>query len=307
MRKRWYIFTGGAVLVLVGIVYFDPTRVLIGLLRGEGFYRGRPVSYWAKTLEDDNPSVQEKTFQALVQGKKTAVPVLVALLQNHQNANWRDVQVRWKAATILGRIGPDAEPGVESLIVALTDPDAHVRRVAVASLGAIAPAPQRADAVEALVPLLKTGDRVAAVEALARFGPRASPAVPALIQVLGDADEDARWNAADALGQIGPEARAAVPRLIAVLKDESAEVREHSAESLGQIGAEPESVIPALVMTLKDENPKVRRDAARSLGQFGPKATTAVLALQALSKDTSDSVREAVAKSLLQIDPSRRK
>src|SRR6516164_11555891 len=116
MRKRWHIVLAGALLMLVGIVYFDPTRVLIGLLRGEGFYRGRPTAYWAKTLEDENPSIQEKTFQALVEGKKDAVPVVVALLQNHQKMDWRDVEVRWKAATILGRIGPDAEPAVSALI-----------------------------------------------------------------------------------------------------------------------------------------------------------------------------------------------
>ncbi|MEJ5343928.1 MAG: HEAT repeat domain-containing protein [Chloroflexus sp.] len=132
-------------------------------------------------------------------------------------------------------------------------------------------------------------ERVA--EALAKLG---IPAVPALVQALGDGDADVREAAAAALGRIGDAA--AVPALVPVLRDGYADVREAAAAALGQIGA---PAVPALVQALGDGDANVRRAAAAALGQIGDAA--AVPALVRALGDGERQVREAAAAALGQI------
>ena len=81
------------------------------------------------------------------------------------------------------------------------------------------------------------------------------PAVPSLIEALGDEDWDVRREAAWALGEIG-DARA-VPSLIEALRDEDWRVREAAVEALEGIGA------PALPELERTWQGKSVVDAAR--------------------------------------------
>jgi adenylate cyclase len=56
-------------------------------------------------------------------------------------------------------------------------------------------------------------DRARAARTLARFGPQAADAVPALVRALDDPSRVVRGAAIAALGRIGPKAKAAVPAL----------------------------------------------------------------------------------------------
>ena len=55
---------------------------------------------------------------------------------------------------------------------------------------------------------------------LAHMGPKAAPAVPALIEALGDPAASVRYPVTVALREIGPAAKAAVPALKKVMKDD---------------------------------------------------------------------------------------
>ena len=63
--------------------------------------------------------------------------------------------------------------------------------------------------------------RRAAGSALGKIGPAAKDAVPALMNMLNDADIVCRGRAATALGGIGAAAKASVPELIRVLESPS--------------------------------------------------------------------------------------
>jgi HEAT repeat protein len=70
--------------------------------------------------------------------------------------------------------------------------------------------------VKSLQPDLHSRDpriRREAVGVLVRMGPDGKDAVPDLIALLNDDDEETRKLAARALGRIGPEAAAAIPAL----------------------------------------------------------------------------------------------
>ncbi len=174
MNKRVLVGVGLVVLVVLaaGAVWFDPTRVLLGHLRGESFFRDRPTSYWRGALRASNPVTQSETYQALKDGREAAVPVLVELLQDKGHSDWMALEVRWRSAELLGQIGPPAKTAVPALAAALKDPDPHVRSVAATALGQVGQ--DASVAIPALVTTLAGEDKLSAVKALGHFGAEAN-------------------------------------------------------------------------------------------------------------------------------------
>lgn len=79
-----------------------------------------------------------------------------------------------------------------------------------------------------------TSKRVSAICSVAEIGPKAAPAVPALMDAVEDIDWVVRVAAITALGEIGPGACEAVPVLIGALSRE--DVCVSAAIALGRIG-----------------------------------------------------------------------
>jgi HEAT repeat protein len=162
------------------------------------------------------------------------------------------------------------EGGVQWLMPALRDRDAHVRASAALALGELADA----------------------------------SAVLPLIQALRDEEANVRWPVADALGELGDGA--AVQPLIQALRDESAFVgRVHKgqmvflvrcsvAHALGELG--DAAAVPALVEALRHEDVVLRAVAATALGQVGDVA--AVQPLLLALRDDDWKVRRNAATAL---------
>ena len=298
MMKKGLVLGLAGLLVVLGVaVWLEPTGVALGWLHGEAFYRDRPTRYWRKALTSDDPKTQVEAHDALKEGGRSAVPVLTELLRD------ASPEVRWQAADLLGQAGP-AERGdtaaKDALVRALQDDDPHVRAVAASSLSVLGDAGP--DAIPVLRDMLTTGERLAALKALVRYGPEAEPAIPRLIDLLHDDDSEVRWRAAMTLGKIGPAARVAVPKLVDALKDEDALVREHAAEALGEIGPDAREAVPALAVALRDPDARVRRDAVRSLGQIGAAAKAAVPDMRLLLDDKEERVWKAARTALKQVE-----
>ena len=101
---------------------------------------------------------------------------------------------------------------------------------------------------------------------LARWGPAAAPAVPALRQSLRyPYSRDARFASAEALGAIGPPAVEAVPDLVEALSDEHDAIRYQSAYALGSIGKPARCAVPVLAGLLWDPERQVRIYAAGAI------------------------------------------
>lgn len=115
----------------------------------------------------------------------------------------RDAGTRLRAAKSLGGLKAEAAEAVPALTAAMADPDAEVRRAAVAAVRLIRPSARpSAEMVQAVVADLKDPDdgvRLLAVRSLGRFGAAAAAAVPAVEAMLADPDRDVRRAAADAL------------------------------------------------------------------------------------------------------------
>lgn len=227
------------------------------------------VARLVAALTDGDPSRRREaasTLGAMGCVAGDAVPALVLRLQDE------DSDVRLEAALAVADIAPTNQPAANALAGMVRrrkdDPHAFGRiKRALASFGNLAEAalPDLADAlkempfdrVETLAVITRinpAGDRSASalsgalrtagedvqlrrdvIAVLADFGPNAEPAVPALVEALGDRDPQVRRGAATALGRIGPHARAATTPLIAALRDGKFEVVSAAAQALSRV------------------------------------------------------------------------
>jgi len=299
MKKYGILIAVIIVLVVVGALWLDPTGVLMGCLKGEPFFEGRPAGYWERSLRAD-PGTRVTAIEKMEQGGTEAVSVLESLLSRPKGES---AEVRWTAAEILGKIGPEAEQAGPALLAALEDSDPHVRAIAAASLPKVGVSPD--EAVPALRRMLETDQKVVAARVLSEYRGAAKPALQALVAVLTDKklDSETRWNAARTLGKLGPNGVDAIPVLVESLEDEAATVREHSAEALGDIGPLAADAVPDLVSVLDDPATRVRRDAVRSLGQIGKASRQAILEMKKLLEDPEEIVREAAENAIRAIAP----
>jgi HEAT repeat protein len=109
------------------------------------------------------------------------------------------------------------------------------------------------------------------------LGAKAEPAVPALINLLGDPVPDVRETSGECLACIGAGAEPAVPVLIHLLDDSSEGVRRAAATCLGRIGPGAAPAVDALIRAMERATNQLDLDAgADALGMVGPAAREAV-------------------------------
>ena len=147
------------------------------------------------------------------------------------------------------------------LIAAARDKQAEVRENAVFALGLIGPK------VDGVLPIVRAAmgdsdDRVRnrASSALAALD---GPEIAGLIASLRGRDPRAQQSAAEALLEMGPKASPAVPALMAHLADDHEGVLSYAMMALSAIGA---PAVPALVESLGHVNPRRRLGAAEARG-----------------------------------------
>src|SRR6516164_4311805 len=109
--------------------------------------------------------------------------------------------------------------------------------------------------------------------------------VDALLAALANRNIEMRRLAVWGLRDFGPDARAAVPALINLLHDPDDQIRAGAAGALGN-GGPVAKELPALIEALKDPAPPVQYGAVKSLARIGPAAKAAVPALLARMDNT---------------------
>lgn len=118
------------------------------------------------------------------------------------------------------------------------------------------------------------------------LGPKAVPAIPALIQLLQGQDETFVTIADYALRGIGTNA---VPPLVMLVADTNSLVRYRAIQGLGLFGSQGRTAVPALVQCLESPDPTTRYYSAASLGTIKADAPLVVPALvQCLKSGTND-------------------
>jgi HEAT repeat protein len=115
--------------------------------------------------------------------------------------------------------------------------------------------------------------QTALIYAFGEIGPASEPAVPLIVEALGDPRDSSQFlnvSAAEALGKIGPGAKSAVPALIVALNSDNGTGRlvTSATGALGDIGADARTAIPALVEAMSHEDPEYRKNQAEAIGRI---------------------------------------
>jgi HEAT repeat protein len=252
---------------------------------------------WKNTATDPEGSPPQPEPQPAL-----GIPDLIQLLRD------KEPQVRMRTLELLARLGPKARAAIPALLVTACDVDATVRKAAAGLLNQVDPGwPTNPNVSGAVGDLIKEMGRRSSDIAqtasllLSRIGPSA---VGELAQALAEGANDIRQVfVAQTLARIGPPAAPAVPALALALTSEFAHVRQAAAEALTAIGQASEPAVPALILALADWNPGVRQAAARSLARVGRAAELAVAGLIQLLADRDEAVREAAIEAHAQVGP----
>ncbi len=271
----------------------------------------KAVPALTRALKDEIAWVRTRAAGALGRMGPEARQAVPQLIQATQD---KDIEVAQRAVWALGRVGSAADDTVSALIRALGDTDRlELRRWAVNALVRIGP-PALPQLVETLkTPLSYNRYRAPAAlktippicQALAKMGPAASEATPALIRLLGHSNWGVRYGAAEAIAAIGPANKQVALVLVRALRDDPENPYQqtvclHAVAGLGRIGPVSEEVLPALIQALSDKRDRVRVHVTKALVQIGPPAVPALV--QALP-DKNVWVGKSILKILLEIGP----
>ncbi len=209
----------------------------------------------------------------------------------------------------LARIRPDRKDVVrgaaQKIAEALTSEDAHLRTVAAQALVEFDTAPEIVRPV--LLKALQDADpRVVgkAMDALAALGPKALEDIDGVL-----VDPMARHYATLIIYRMGPKAAPAVPALVAALgaagdtEDDLAFCHE-AQMALAAIGPGAKDAVAVLIESLGSDNRKVHGSACYALGKIGPAAVAAVPKLQETAQQLDgDSGKVGSIWALLKIQP----
>jgi hypothetical protein len=198
---------------------------IIGCIKNESFYQGRPTSYWRARITTWREQFARYARTGIPPSEDLSDDASLALLQkyllcpNDRQALVPPLSLDDAHMTIGGAFLSDPA-GLAVLIELVRDPNREVGLYALERIVALDAQDGQA-AIPVLVEVLKGPDveqgRCAA-QGLYRFGAVRPEAVGALIDAL-EADDD--WTctyAALALGEIGPSAKEAVPGMVRLLE-----------------------------------------------------------------------------------------
>ena len=314
------------------------------LVKYDGETRRAAIAILLQRLQSpDPPDVLEATVALAPLGREAA-PAAQIHADRLQKGDLTD---RLRTIFLLGKLGAAAKPAVPEILRAMTASDAgnknpdFLNRFWRPSRN-FSPDDQqitlgpkdRADARESLrengIRVLGGIDREAelqgigvfvemlaadtvearrmALESLAKFGPKASPAIPALIKLAEGMAAVPLWSddsnlvllVFQAIRQVGNgDDRPLVEVLVRMLKSKGDAQRTGAVVALRYLSPPPKGVVPALVVAMKDEHPVVRRGASHALGRYlGSERDTALHALLAAMDDPDLWVRITAGRSL---------
>jgi HEAT repeat protein len=236
-------------------------------------------------VNDSDPGVREAAAQAVGQMGPDGLPHLTHMLLHE------DKYVRRNAVWAIGKLGPLAKKVLPDLCQALHDSDPRTGAGAAQALGNMG-----ADAVEAIPALTEAmrGTNIVlcrlAAKALSQIG---RPALAPLIAHLRHRDPFVRGEAALALGWMGLQASPAVPALIEVLRT----APDAAVTTLTPVDARTPAT-PVSQEGGPPADATSRAYAAQALGKIGSGAYEAIPVLTSAATDSCHLVRAAAQQAL---------
>jgi HEAT repeat protein len=242
-----------------------------------------------EALEDESTAVRNASLKALTEAQ-LAPSIVPALIKSLASSN---PEIRFRTAEILGRLGAAAEPAIPALIAMLAEP-------------------LEGNKDKDGAPMAVDWDPVCgAAIALGQIG-AGKPAVASLTAMLSSKDAERASSAAAGLARMGPAAVKALPALITayerVLRSDQHVIGQGAlALALGAIGPRSPAAIEVLTIltrALDSKDQWVRINAVEALGNFGPDAKAVTARLREFEQSPVRELRDAARKSLALIERS---
>ncbi len=229
-------------------------------------------------LASKNKVVRQHVVSAVSRLGPIALPRLLVLLQeNPENEALEDILFT------IASVGPTDPDAIKPVTRYLGHSDRGVRYQATRLFEQMG---------RSAVGLLKSAladenalTRKTAATVLGRFASEAVEATQALVDAMGDEDQQVRITAAKSLAKVGD---AAIPTLVEALQNDSWHIRINSVGALALFGKKAEPAREILVTIVRTADEKMVNNAATTLAKIGPDA---IRSLAPLLKDESEDVR----------------
>ena len=264
--------------------------------------RRPPCAALVRALDEEDRGIRIAAAYALGQigpAAKAAVAPLRKLVDSNQPVFLRTLSV-WAVA----RINPDDKAALRTaipmLLEALKSREPRLRAMASRALVDLRTEP---DAVmPSLMQLLaQAASRRSGPDVMNVLAGLGDAGLPGLIKALEL--KEVRPRAAAILARLGPAAKEAVPALIRAVQADDPLARHEALLALGAIGPAAKAAVPAAVKALQDLDPNVRYSACYALGKIGPPAMAAKDPLQQVLTDSDPFLSLVAAWALARIAP----
>ena len=266
-------------------------------------WRERAIEKMLEGLGSENPLVRTAAAKGLMDLKPSAESVTARLIEATQDA---DPEVAANVVTALASLGPAVVPGAAKSL-----DDQRLRPLLIKVLGRLGPDAQAA--VPKLIELLPDADNELKAKihyVLAGIGPAAAPAAQAIAESLNSTEPSVRHSALFALRQLGPGAADAMPQLMAMLESSDGMDQLAAAWALARIAPVKEGLSPEITQVLRkglaDDEPAARYETAVAIAQLGPSAENLWEELERIAKEDPDEQVRAAAEVALRKSAGQR-
>jgi hypothetical protein len=248
-RRRLFWLSLLLLLLVLAVVVFPASRWrIIGWVKGEAFYDGRPTSYWSERIKARHVRHDERSKLILAKANNT-----YSWTRLWSDLTGRDTEDLSDPLCTQESAYPFADTAaVPVMIELLGDPESQVRIYTCHALVTVEGSNKAA--IPALVLMLGSADvydRRNAASVLAIIGPEGPNVVRALTLALRDADAYVVYQSVRALGAMGPEAREAIPALEKLLDSEMAEFNQYAERAAPTIREAAEETLEKIQRPLK--------------------------------------------------------
>lgn len=239
----------------------------LAALRGQGAGATPALSQVRAALRDQAPEVRAQASLVLGEIGRAARETAGDLLDLAQDPN---PQVQVAVAVALGQLGVEGERAVPVLARALAHAEPAARSRIAFRLGLYGPS--SAAAVPALLKIVLTVPEPESTPAIVALGRIGTPALPAVLKLLGDSDARVQSRAAAVVQRMPPQGNAVIAPLRPLLKKpETAPVAIGALQQQGP-AARPASAELAILLAA---NKSYSSNAAQALAAIGFDTTAA--------------------------------
>ena len=242
------------------------------------------VTTVSEIIHSTETLVEETLVETTVADEtETAESTAKVVTQNNSD------QAEWNSTTV------SSDSKVEELIVTASQVEPN--------LDEFIPPPLPEDQVAAAKSLVEVAEPAQKLD-LTELSQGATEDVLAHVRQLSSETSSERTTACFELAKLGPKASAAGPAIEQSLSGEDSLFKAHAAFALYEIGGSPETAVQALIEVLKSGDSGAVQLAAYYLGKMSPEAIVAMDALKAHLSSEANLVTLHCAEAMLKLEPS---